>query len=57
MPAFYDRGADRIPHRWLSFVKESMRTVTPRFCARRMVKEYVERMYAPSLEGRMEVGP
>jgi starch phosphorylase len=31
-------------------VKEAIRTVTPRFCSRRMVKEYVEHMYAPALE-------
>jgi starch phosphorylase len=49
VPAFYDRGPDNIPHRWLSFVKESIRTVAPRFCARRMVKEYVEQMYRTAL--------
>jgi hypothetical protein len=31
-------------------VKEAIRTVVPRFCARRMGKEYAERMYAPALE-------
>ena len=30
--------------------RKSIRTVAPRFSARRMVKEYVERMYAPALE-------
>jgi glucan phosphorylase len=30
-------------------VKEAIRTVAPRFSARRMVKEYVEKMYAPAL--------
>ena len=38
-----DRG---IPQRWLQIVKEAIRTVAPQFSARRMVKEYVERMYA-----------
>jgi starch phosphorylase len=52
VPAFYDRGADGIPHRWLSVVKESIRTVTPRFSARRMVKEYVEKMYRVPLTRR-----
>ena len=52
VPAFYDRGADHVPHRWLSFVKESIRTVAPRFSARRMVKEYVERMYRAPLTRR-----
>ncbi len=53
VPAFYDRGDDNVPHRWLAVVKESIRTVAPRFSARRMVKEYVDRMYAPALERRV----
>jgi glucan phosphorylase len=28
-------------------VKEAIRSVTPRFSARRMLKEYAEEMYAP----------
>jgi glycogen phosphorylase len=53
VPAFYDRDRSNIPHRWLAVVKEAIRTVAPRFSARRMVKEYVEKMYAPALERRM----
>ena len=56
VPAYYDRDAHGVPHRWLGVVKESIRTVAPRFSARRMVKEYVERMYAPALEQRLTVG-
>ena len=49
VPAFYDRDRGQVPHRWMAIVKESIRSVAPRFSARRMVKEYVERMYAPAL--------
>ena len=45
VPAFYDRDAQGVPHAWLRVVKESIRTVLPRFSARRMVKEYVRTMY------------
>jgi hypothetical protein len=31
-------------------VKEAIRTTMPRFSARRMVKQYAERMYAPVTE-------
>jgi glucan phosphorylase len=31
-------------------VKEAIRTTMPRFGARRMVKQYAERMYAPAAE-------
>jgi len=50
VPAFYERDAGNVPRRWLATVKEAIRSLAPRFCARRMVKEYVERMYAPALE-------
>jgi starch phosphorylase len=47
-PAFYDRDGQDIPRRWVHMVKESIRTVAPHFCTRRMLKEYVERMYLPA---------
>jgi starch phosphorylase len=52
VPAFYDRTASNVPSRWLAIVKEAIRTVAPRFSARRMVKEYTDRMYAPALDRR-----
>ena len=52
VPAFYDRDHAKVPHRWIATVKQAIKTVAPRFSARRMVKEYVERMYAPALEKR-----
>ena len=55
VPAFYERDADGVPRQWIAVVRESIRTVAPRFSARRMVKEYVQRMYAPALEQRMAV--
>jgi starch phosphorylase len=55
VPAFYDRDRGQVPHRWMAIVKESIRSVAPRFSARRMVKEYVQRMYAPALERRRAV--
>jgi len=55
VPAFYDRDRSRAPHRWLAIVKESIRSVSPRFCARRMVKEYAQKMYAPAMTRKVEV--
>jgi glycogen phosphorylase len=49
VPAFYDRDANGIPRRWLQVVKESIRTVLPQFSTRRMVKEYVQKVYLPAL--------
>ena len=50
VPTFYDRDAQGIPRRWLQVVKQSIRTVLPRFSTRRMVKEYVRTMYLPAIE-------
>jgi glycogen phosphorylase len=49
VPAFYDQDGDGIPRRWLQIVKRAIRTVLPRFSARRMVKEYVRTMYLPAI--------
>jgi starch phosphorylase len=49
VPMFYERDVNDVPRRWVARVKEAIRSVGPRFTTRRMVKEYVERMYAPAL--------
>ena len=48
VPTFYERDRRNIPRAWLRIVKEAIRTVTPLFSARRMLKHYVEDMYAPA---------
>lgn len=50
IPTYYDRGSDGIPHRWLAISKESIATIAPVFSTRRMVKEYVTRLYLPVAE-------
>ena len=50
VPAFYDRDPQGVPRRWVRVIKESIRTVMPHFCTRRMVKEYVRNMYLPALK-------
>jgi starch phosphorylase len=45
VPTFYERDKRGVPVQWMAIVKQAIRSVAPRFCARRMVKEYVERMY------------
>ena len=49
VPTFYDRDAQGIPRRWCAIVRQAILSVTPRFSARRMVKEYAEGMYAPAI--------
>ncbi len=45
VPLYYRRDVNGIPQDWVHMMKESMRTLAPAFSARRMLKEYVERMY------------
>lgn len=49
VPLYYERDPKEISHRWLGRVKESMKTILPRFSTRRMLKEYVDRLYLPAL--------
>jgi glycogen phosphorylase len=47
-PAFYTRGADGLPPRWLAMVKHTLRTLGPKVLASRMLREYVTRLYLPA---------
>jgi len=49
VPLYYQRDIDGIPRGWLQLVKESIRTVAPVFCTKRMVKDYVEMLYTPAM--------
>ncbi|WP_037579682.1 alpha-glucan family phosphorylase [Phaeacidiphilus oryzae] len=45
---FYDRGADGLPGRWIEMVRHTLVTLGPKVLAGRMVREYVDRLYAPA---------
>ena len=45
-PLFYDRDSVGIPVRWVSLMRESIRSIAADFSARRMMKEYCRKMYA-----------
>ncbi|MGD0749909.1 MAG: alpha-glucan family phosphorylase [Anaerolineales bacterium] len=49
IPLYYnERNIDNVPVDWMAMVKESMRTITSQFSTRRMLKEYIERLYLPA---------
>ena len=50
IPLFYDRDQNDISHEWIARMKESLKTNIPQFSTRRMVKEYVERLYVKALK-------
>jgi len=50
VPLFYERSRDGIPHGWVNVMRQCIKSVAPRFSARRMVKEYSREFYAPALQ-------
>jgi starch phosphorylase len=52
IPAYYERDPDGLPQRWLPIMRAALKTLIPRFSARRMVKEYIDVLYRPGWEAR-----
>jgi starch phosphorylase len=51
IPLYYKkRSSDGLPGEWIAVMKESIRTLSPQFSMRRMVKEYVEQLYVQALQ-------
>ena len=46
-PSFHERDDRGIPKLWLQRVRASMRTLGPKYCATRMIDDYVSQVYAP----------
>lgn len=45
VPTYYQGDSLGVPHNWVAVMKEAIRSTTAPFSARRMLKEYAERMY------------
>ncbi|MDJ0460748.1 alpha-glucan family phosphorylase [Streptomyces sp. H27-C3] len=56
-PRFYDRGPGGLPDRWIEMVRQTLVTLGPKVLAGRMVREYVERLYAPAAHARRSLDP
>ncbi|WP_189451345.1 alpha-glucan family phosphorylase [Streptomyces abikoensis] len=56
-PRFYDRAAGGLPGRWIEMVRRTLATLGPKVLAGRMVREYVERLYAPAAEAHRALDP
>jgi starch phosphorylase len=48
VPLYYTRAADGVPYAWVRRMKDTIKTIAPRFSTMRMVKEYVTRCYVPA---------
>ncbi|MFI1001540.1 glycosyltransferase family 1 protein [Streptomyces galbus] len=47
-PRFYERGRQGLPDRWIEMVRQTLMRLGPKVLAGRMVRDYVERLYAPA---------
>lgn len=50
VPLYYNRDRNGVPQGWIRMVKESISSIVPAFSARRMMKQYIEQMYAPAAQ-------
>jgi starch phosphorylase len=48
IPMYYNRDRRGLPQAWVAMMKKSIRSIVPVFSARRMLKEYCEKMYLPA---------
>lgn len=49
IPLFYTRSADNLPRAWIRRVKNSIKWIAPRFNTHRMLADYTQRFYKPSI--------
>jgi len=52
VPRFYERDGEDVPRAWMKMVKAAIKTAGLRFGAQRMLADYVERVYQPTLAER-----
>jgi glycogen phosphorylase len=50
IPAFYERDPGGIPLKWVTIMKESIKTLLPQYSTHRMVQDYTTKMYIPCME-------
>jgi len=46
IPTFYNRIGTGLPKEWIAMMKNSIATLTPRFCSDRMVRDYLNGIYS-----------
>jgi starch phosphorylase len=54
VPAYYERDELDVPRAWVARMKQAMIVAAKSFTSHRMVKEYVDRFYAPAVLGPSE---
>jgi len=47
VPLFYETDENGLPHGWIKVMRESIKEISPKFSARRMMKDYLRKFYIP----------
>jgi starch phosphorylase len=47
VPRYYELDERKLPGEWVMMMKEAIKSISPAFSARRMMKEYIGKFYAP----------
>jgi starch phosphorylase len=55
VPTYYDRDSDGVSRRWATMMKNTMILTLSRYSARRMLLEYVDKLYLPLVEEQQEI--
>ena len=55
VPLYYERDRLGVPKGWVRMIKQTINSIVPQFCTRRMLKQYIEQMYIPA--GRKQIDP
>lgn len=55
IPLYYRRDRNGVPHGWIRMAKEAIRSNAPLFSARRMLKDYINKMYLAAMEPTVSV--
>jgi len=50
LPVYYKVSDEGVPNEWVKMMKECIKSNAPRFSARRMAKEYIEKFYVNALK-------
>ncbi|PWI44186.1 alpha-glucan family phosphorylase [Streptomyces sp. ICBB 8177] len=56
-PCFYDTDRGGLPRRWIEMVRHTLVTLGPKVLASRMVREYVDELYAPAARAHRALTP
>jgi len=55
IPLYYSgRSGDNLSHEWMKHVKAAIRTLTPQFSMKRMVKEYMDELYLSGMRDSLD---